>query len=74
MPVEISNDDIKKVLAGEKEEEIQVIRYIKCAKAIPLVELVVPKECTFNEYLQNGNTLEYMNFKRDPKLTTKRII
>ena len=42
-----------------------MIRYIKGAKAIPLVELVVPKECTFNEYLQNGNTLEYMNFKQE---------
>ena len=74
MPVEISTDDIKKVLAGEKEEEIQVIRYIKGGKAITLVELVFQKECTFNLYLQNGITLEYMYFKMDPKRTSKRTI
>ena len=58
--VEISLDDIKNVLVGEKEEEIQVIRNIKGGKAIPLVELVFQKECTFNKYLQNGITLESM--------------
>ena len=40
VPVEISTDDIKNVLAGEKEEEIQVIQYIKGGKAIPLTEQV----------------------------------
>ena len=58
MPVENSTDDIKNDLAGEKEEEIQVIRYIKGGKAIPLVELVFQKECTFNKNLQNEITLE----------------
>ena len=72
--VEISTDDIKIVLAGEKEEEFRVIRHIKGEKAIPLVELVFQKECTFNKYLQNGITLEYMYFKMDPKRTSKRII
>ena len=58
VPVEISTDDIKIVLAGEKEEEIQVIRYIKSGTAkVPLVELVFQRECTFNKYLQNGITL-----------------
>ena len=51
-----------------------MIRYIKGGKAIPLVELVFQKECTFTKYLQNGITLEYMCFKMDPKRTTKRII
>ena len=45
MPVEISTDDIKNVLACEKEEEIHMIRYIKGGKAISLVELVFQKEC-----------------------------
>ena len=74
MPFEISTDDMKKVLAVEKEEEIQVIRCIKSGKAMPLVELVFQKECTVNKYLQNGITLEYMYFKMDPKRTTKRNI
>ena len=74
MPVEISHDDIKNVLAGENEEEIEVIRYIRGGKAIPLVELVFQKESTFIKYLQNGITLEYMYFKMDPKRTTKRNI
>ena len=74
MSVEISTDDIKNVLAGEKGEEIQVIRQIKGGKAIPLEELVFQKESTFNKNLQNGITLEFMNFKMDPKRTTKRII
>ena len=74
VPVEISTGDIKNNLAGEKEEEIQVIRYIKGGKAIPLVELVFQKECTFNQYLRNEITLEYMYFKMDPKRTTKLII
>ena len=74
MPVEISTDEIKNVLAGGKEEEIQVIRYFKGGKAIPLVGLVLQKECKFNKYLQNGITLEYMFFKMDPKRTTKRNI
>ena len=74
MPVEISTDDIKNVLAGEKEKKIQVIRYIKGGKAIFLVELVMQKGCTFNKYLQNGITLEYIYIKMDPKRTTKRII
>ena len=74
MPVEISTDDIKNVLAGEKAEEIQVIRKIKGGKSIPIVELVFQKERTFNKYLQNGITLEYTYFKLDPKRTTKRII
>ena len=43
VPVEISTDDIKNVLPGKKEEEIQVIRYIKGGKAIPLVERVFLK-------------------------------
>ena len=74
VPVEISTDDIKNVLAGEKEKKIQVIRDIKGGKAIPLVKLVFQKERTFNNYLQNGITLKYMYFKMDPKRTTKRII
>ena len=74
MPIEISTDDIKNALAGEKEEELQVIRYNKGRKAIPLVELVFKKECTFNKNLPNGFTLEYMYFKMDPKRTTQRII
>ena len=40
LPVEISSDDVKNVLAGEKDEGIQVIRYIKGGKAIRLGELV----------------------------------
>ena len=74
MLVEISTDDIKNVLAGENEENIQVIRYIKGGKAIPLVGIVFHKECTINKDLQNGITLEYMYFKMDPKHTTERII
>ena len=74
MPVGNSNDDIRNILAGEKEEKVQVIRYIKGGKAKPLVELVFQKECTFNKNHQNGITLEYMYFKMDPKRTTKRII
>ena len=74
MPVETFNDDIKNVLAGEKEEEILVIPNNNGGKAIPLVELVFQKECTFNKYLQNGITLEYMYFEMDPNRTTKRII
>ena len=74
MPLEISTDDIKNELAGEKEEEIQVIRYIKGGKAIPLVELVFLKDCTFNNYLQNGIMLEYMYFKMDLNRITKRTI
>ena len=74
MPVEISADDIKNDLAGEKEEEIQLIRYTKGGGAIPLVELVFQKECTFNKYLQVGITLKNMYFKMNPKRTTKRII
>ena len=74
MLVEISTDDIKNVLAGENEENIQVIRYIKGGKAIPLVGIVFHKECTINKDLQNGITLEYMYFKMDPKRTTERII
>ena len=74
VPVEISTDDIQNVSAGKREEEIQVIQYIKGGKAIPSVELVFQKECTFTKYLQNGITLEYMYFKMDPKRTTKRII
>ena len=70
-PVKISMDDIKNGFAGAKEEEIQVIRYIKGGKAIPLVEVVFQKECTFNKYLQNEITLEFMYFKMDPKRTTK---
>ena len=72
--VEMSTEGIKNVLAGENEEEIQVIRFIKGRRAIPLVELVFQKECTFNKYIQNGITLEYTYFKMDPKRTTKRII
>ena len=72
--VEISTDDIKNVLGGEKEKKIQVIRYIKGGKEIPLVELVFQKECTFNKNLQNGITLELVYFTIDPKHTTKRII
>ena len=68
------SDSLKNVLAGKKEEEVQVIRYIKGGKAILLVELVFQKESTFNKYLQNGITLEYMYFKMVPKRTTKRII
>ena len=49
VPVEISTNDIRNVLAGEKEEEMQVTRYIEGGKAIPLVELVLRKECTFNK-------------------------
>ena len=74
MPAEISTDDIKNVLAGEKGEETQVIQYIKAGKAIPLEELVFQKESTFNKNLQTGIKLEFMNFKMDPKRTTKRII
>ena len=50
-----------------------MIQYIKSGKAITLVEMVFQKECTYNKYLQNGITLEYMYFKMDPKRTTKRI-
>ena len=51
-----------------------MIQYTKGGKARLLVELVFQKECTFNKYLQNGITLEYMYFKMDPKRTTKRFI
>ena len=47
VPVEISIDDINNVLAGEKKEENQVMRYIKGGKAIPLVDLVFQTESPF---------------------------
>ena len=47
--------------------------YIKGGKVILLLELVFQRECTFNDYLQNGFTLEYMFFKMDPKRTTNGL-
>ena len=67
MPVEISTDDIKNVLAGEKEEEIQVIRYIKGGKAKPLVELVFQNQCTFNNYPTNRNNARVYVLQDGPK-------
>ena len=72
--VDISTDEIKDVLAGEEDEEIQVIRYLKGGRAIPVVELVFQYECSFNKYLQNGVILHNMYFKMDPKRPTKRVI
>ena len=69
MPVEISTDDIKNVLAGEKEKKIQVI-HDQRRKGHSFSGTSFPERM----HIQNGITLEYMYFKMDPKRSAKRII